>query len=312
MSFSSDIKEELSRVVTHEECCMMAELTGFLITNCNIVKEKGEFTLRMSTENAAAIKRVYTYFKKIYGVTPISNVEKEKTFKENLYQLRIVDKDALEEIFKNSYINIDVKLQIVIDKKEEIKANECCIRSFLRGVFIGAGSMTNPTSRYHLEIVANSIENATFISELITEAGINAKTIKRKRDFVIYIKGAEDISNFLALIGSNKGMLAFEETRVLKDMRNRVNRLNNFENANFDKTVDAGLSQIADIEVIKHHRKFEKLPDGLKQLAKLRFAYREATLEELGNMLEPKLSRAGVSHRFKKIRAIADELRKKE
>lgn len=312
MSFSSDIKEELSRVVTHEKCCMMAELTGFLITNCNIVKEKGEFTLRMSTENSTAIKRVYTYFKKIYGVTPISNVEKEKTFKENLYQLRIVDKAALEEIFKNSYINIDVKLQIIVDKKEDIKSKECCIRSFLRGVFVGAGSITNPNSRYHLEIVANSVENATFISELITEAGINAKTIKRKRDFVIYIKGAEDISNFLALIGSNKGMLAFEETRVLKDMRNRVNRLNNFENANFDKTIDAGLSQIADIEVIKHHRKFEKLPDGLKQLAKLRFAYREATLEELGNMLEPKLSRAGVSHRFKKIRAIADELRNKK
>ena len=106
-------------------------------------------------------------------------------------------------------------------------------------------------------------------------------------------------------------MLAFEETRVIKDMRNRINRLNNFENANFDKTIDAGLSQIEDIEEIKRHRKFEKLPDGLKQLGKLRLAYREATLEELGNMLEPKLSRAGVSHRFKKIKEIANELRNK-
>ena len=311
MSFSSDIKEELSRTVTHDKCCMMAELTGFLITNCNIVKEKGEFTLRMSTENSAAIRRVYNYFKKIYNIAPISNVEKEKTFKDSLFQLRIVDKSALEEIFKNSYINIDVKLQIIVDKKDEIKLKECCIRSFLRGVFIGAGSITNPSNRYHLEIVANSNENATFINELITEAAVNSKIIKRKRDYVIYIKGAEDISNFLALIGSNKGMLAFEETRVLKDMRNRVNRLSNFENANFDKTVDAGLSQIEDIEVIKRHRKFEKMPDGLKQLAKLRLAYREATLEELGNMLEPKLSRAGVSHRFKKIKEIANELRNK-
>ena len=311
MSFSSDLKEELCRVINHDECCMMAELTGFLITNCNIVKENNEFTLRMSTENSSAIRRVYSYFKKIYNVTPISNIEKEKTFKDSLFQLRIIDKDALEEIFKNSYINIDVRLQIVIDKKEDIKSKDCCIRSFLRGVFVGAGSITNPNNRYHLEIVANSVENANFINELITEAGLSSKVIKRKKDYVIYLKGAEDISEFLTIIGSNKSKLTFEETRVIKDMRNRVNRLNNFENANFDKTIDAGLGQIADIEIIKSNRKFSKLPENLKQLAKLRLSYKEATLEELGNMLEPKLSRAGVSHRFKKIREIANELRNK-
>lgn len=311
MSFSSDLKEELCRVISHDECCMMAELTGFLITNCNIVKENNEFTLRMSTENSTAIRRVYSYFKKIYEITPISNIEKEKTFKDTLFQLRIVDKDDLEKIFKNSYINIDVKLQIIIDKKDLIREKECCRRSFLRGVFVGAGSITNPNNRYHLEIVANSNENALFINELITGVGLSSKIIKRKKDFVIYLKGAEDISDFLTLIGSNKGRLAFEETRVIKDMRNRVNRLNNFENANFDKTIDAGLGQIADIELIKQNRKFSKLPEGLKQLAKLRLSYKEATLEELGNMLEPKLSRAGVSHRFKKIKEIANELRNK-
>lgn len=311
MSFSSDIKEELCRAVNHEMCCMMAELTGFLITNCNIVKENNEFTLRMSTENSVAIRRVYSYFKKIYEITPISNIEKEKTFKDTLFQLRIVDKDDLEKIFKNSYINIDVKLQITIDKKDLIREKDCCRRSFLRGVFVGAGSITNPNNRYHLEIVANSNENALFINELITGVGLSSKIIKRKKDFVIYLKGAEDISDFLTLIGSNKGRLAFEETRVIKDMRNRVNRLNNFENANFDKTIDAGLEQISDIEIIKQNRKFSKLPEGLKQLAKLRLSYKEATLEELGNMLEPKLSRAGVSHRFKKIKEIANELRNK-
>lgn len=311
MSFSSDIKEELCRVINHDDCCMMAELTGFLITNCNIVKENNEFTLRMSTENSTAIRRVYSYFKKIYEITAVSNIEKEKTFKDTLFQLRIVDKNDLEKIFKNSYINIDVKLQIIIDKKDLIREKECCRRSFLRGVFVGAGSITNPNNRYHLEIVANNNENALFINELITSVGLSSKIIKRKKDFVIYLKGAEDISDFLTLIGSNKGRLAFEETRVMKDMRNRVNRLNNFENANFDKTIDAGLGQIADIEIIKQNRKFSKLPEGLKQLAKLRLSYKEATLEELGNMLEPKLSRAGVSHRFKKLREIANELRNK-
>ena len=115
----------------------------------------------------------------------------------------------------------------------------------------------------------------------------------------------------LAMLLVNANLKLKQETRVLKDMRNRVNRINNFENANFEKTVDAGLGQIEDIEVIKRNRKFAKLPEGLKQLAKLRLSYKEATLEELGNMLEPKLSRAGVSHRFKKIKEIANELRNK-
>ena len=179
----------------------------------------------------------------------------------------------------------------------------------MRGVFIGAGSVVNPNTRYHLEIVANNHDNALFINNMIQEMGIIGKIIKRKKDFVIYLKGAESISIFLAAIGANRGTLTFEETRVIKEMRNKINRLNNFENANFDKTVDASLSQLEDISIIKKNRKFEKMPESLKQLARLRMMYKEATLEELGNMLEPKLSRAGVSHRFKKIKQIADDLR---
>jgi len=309
MSFSSEIKEELTKVVNKDDNCKLAELAGFMVTNCIVTKENEEFVLKMSTENPSTIRRAYNAFKSFYGVIADTNIEKEKVIGDNLYYLKISDKADLEKIFKDSFININVSLQVVIDDKDIIRKNDMSIKAFLRGVFIGAGSIVNPNTRYHLEIVANNHDNALFITSMIQELGITGKIIKRKKDFVIYLKGAESISIFLAAIGANKGTLTFEETRVIKDMRNKINRLNNFENANFDKTLDASLTQLEDISVIKKKRKFEKLPDPLKQLARLRMSYKEATLEELGNMLEPKLSRAGVSHRFKKIKQIADDLR---
>ena len=310
MSFSSEVKNELSHVVMHDECCKMAELTGFLITNCSITKENGDFILRMSTENASAIRRVYNAFKSLYNIIPITNIEKEKTFKDNLYQLKIVDKSDLEKIFKNSYINIDTRLQIIIDDKGKILEKECCKRSFLRGVFMGGGSMADPNQMYHLEVVASNMENATFINRIMNDMELNAKTIKRKKEFVVYIKGAERISDLLASIGSNKGILNFEQVRVIKEVKNRVNRINNFENANLEKTIDTAILQIEDIMIIRKNRKFQKLPEPLKEIALLRLENKNDTYTELGEKLNPPLSRAGVSHRFKKIKEIADELRK--
>ncbi len=310
MSFSAEVKNELSRVITHEDCCKMAELTGFLITNCNIVKEDENFVLRMSTENASAVRRVYNAFKSIYNIIPITNIEKEKNFKDNLYQLKICDKNDLEKFFKNCLINIDTRLQIIIDDKGKIKEKDCCEKSFLRGVFMGAGSMADPNKMYHLEIAVNNMDNATFICEIMNNMDLNAKIIKRKKGYVVYIKGAERIADFLACIGSNKGILEFEQVRVIKDVKNRVNRLNNFENANLEKTIDTALMQIEDIMLIRKKRKFQKMPEPLKEIALLRLENRDDTFTELGEKLNPPLSRAGVSHRFKKIKEIADELRK--
>ena len=251
MSFSSEIKEELTKVINKDDDCKLAELAGFMITNCIVTKENNEFVLRMSTENASTIRRAYNSFKSYYGIVTNTDIEKEKNLKENLYHLKITDKNDLEKIFKDSFININVAMQVVIDDKDVIRQNEMTVKAFLRGVFIGAGSVVNPNTRYHLEIVANNHDNALFINSMIQEIGISGKIIKRKKDFVIYLKGAESISIFLAAIGANRGTLTFEETRVIKEMRNKINRLNNFENANFDKTVDASLSQLEDIALIK-------------------------------------------------------------
>ncbi len=310
MSFSSELKEELSKISNHNnECCKMAELAGYLITNCNVVKENGEFILKMTTENSSAIKRVYNAFKKIYGIEPITNVTRETTDNGMLFELYVSDKKDLQKIFENSLINIDANLQIVIDDKGKIKEKECCMKAFLRGVFLGTGSIATPENANHLEIVLNNVENANFINSILHELGVNAKIIKRKKSTVLYLKDAEEISKFLVIIGSNISVLSYEQTRVMKEYRNDINRKINCEVANMDKVATAASNQLNDIMLIKSKNRFMELSKELQDVALLREKNPEASLEKIGEMLEPRLSKAGVSHRFKKIKQIADELR---
>ena len=310
MSFSSELKEELSKISNHKnECCKLSELAGYLITNCNVVKENGEFILKMTTENSSAIRRVYNAFKNLYNIEPVTNVANQVMNKEMLFELVVKDKMDLQKIFQNTLINIDSNLQIVVDDNQKIKEKECCKKAFLRGVFMGGGSITTPESVNHLEIVLSNVQNANFINSILHDLDINAKIIKRKKMTVIYVKDSEAISNFLILIGSNKGTLTFEQTRVEKEYRNNMNRKINCEVANMDKIAVAASRQLNDILLIKKAKRFEELSDDIKKVAKLREEYPEASLEKIGEMLEPKLSKAGVSHRFKKIKMLADELR---
>lgn len=308
LSFSSEVKDELTKISNHNnECCKLAELAGYLITNCNIVRENSQFILKMTTESSSSIRRMYNAFRKLYDVTPITNIENES----KLYELVVIDNDDLQKIFKNALVNVDVNLQIVIDDNGKIKEKECCMKSFLRGVFMGSGSIVEPSSGNHLEIVLNNTQNANFINCVLAEFGISAKMMKRKKTLVIYIKDAEMISDFLRVIESNTGILYFEEAKVEKEYRNHINRKINCEVANIDKTAVAASEQLKDIMVLKETKMFEKLPKNLKQIANIRIKYPEASLDKIGNMLEPKLSRSGVSHRFKKIKELASEVRNK-
>lgn len=312
MSFSSELKEELSKISNHNnECCKLSELAGYLITNCNVVKEKGEFVLKMTTENLSAIKRVYNALKRIYDIEPVTNIAKEKIEKEMLFELYVADKKDLQKIFENTLININSELQIVIDDNGKIKEKECCMKSFLRGVFLGSGSITTPENSNHLEIVLNNVENANFINKILHLLKINAKIIKRKKTTVIYLKDAEEISNFLAVIGASKAVISYEQTRVMKEYRNDINRKINCEVANMDKVATAASRQLNDIMILRKENRFMELSEELREVANMREKNPEASLEKIGEMLEPKLSKAGVSHRFKKIKILADELRNK-
>jgi len=312
MSFSKEIKDELNKIIIKDDKIKKSELAGFMIANCTIGKEEENYSLKMSSESETTIRRIYSNFKNYYGITAKSNIEKAIYKSEILFKLKIENNKDLKKIFDDSFFGIDEKLQIVICDKEFIKTSDELKRAFLRGVFIGSGSCVNPSSRYHLEIVCTNHENALFVCSILNDFGIVNKILNRKKYYIIYLKDAESISTFLAVIGANSGTLKFEETRVYKEMRNNVNRISNFENANFDKTINASLVELEDIKLIRYYRRFEKLPSHLKEVAKIRLSYKEATLEEIGNMLEPKLSRAGVSHRFKSIHKIAEDIKKEK
>lgn len=310
LSFSSELKEELTKINNkNNDCCKLAELAGYLVTNCNIVKSNDKFILKMTTGSASSIRRIYSAFRKIYDVTPRTNIEKEKENKDNIYELIIEENDDLQKIFKNSLVNIDVNLQIVIDDGGKIKDKECCMRAFLRGVFLGSGSIIEPTSGNHLEIMLSNIQNVNFINSILAEVGIASKMMKRKKSLVIYIKDAETISDFLRILGSNKSILRFEQTKVEKEYRNNVNRRINCEVANIDKIAVAASEQLKDIMLLKEAKVFNKIPKNLQQIANLRIKHPEASLDKIGNMLEPALSRSGVSHRFKKIKELANEVK---
>jgi DNA-binding protein WhiA len=195
-----------------------------------------------------------------------------------------------------------------MDDKGIIKEKECCRRAFLRGVFLGSGSIMDPSLGNHLEIVLNSLENANYIISILAEFDIMAKMMKRKKTLVIYIKDSETIADFLRIVGSNKATLSFEQVKVEKEYRNNMNRRINCEVANMDKTAMAASEQLKDIMKLKETGAFGKLPANLKQIANMRIKYPEASLDKIGSMLMPPLSRSGVSHRFKKIKELAKEV----
>lgn len=295
MSFSKDIKEELSKLNTlSNKDNVKFELIGYLISNnANIVKEK----IRYSTENEYNINR----FNKLLNNLKI---DYKIELQGKVYSI-IFKKIGLDEI---EYLRD--KIQINIDNKINIKKDEILLKSLARGSFLGGGSLNNPNNKYHLEILFSTIKNAKFVLKLLKEFRIEAKILERKNSTSIYIKEAEEISKILAFIGANKSVLNFEEIRVMRDTRNNINRLVNCETANLNKTINASVEQIEQIEYLQKIGKFDGLPENLKEIANLRQENPEVSLVQLGQMLSTPIGKSGVNHRLKKICEIAKEHRK--
>lgn len=272
-SFSRKVKEELSKLNNlSNKDLVKYELQGYLLTTSS-----NKFT----TENEYNINR----FSKL-----LSNSGLE---------------DFKIEMQGNKFC-ITTKKQIELNQDvtdvEEAKA-------IVRGSFMGAGSISNPKSKYHLEIVFQTEENAIKVNHILNHFEINSKILQRSKNYIVYIKDGEDISNFLAFIGANKSVLKFEENRVIRDVRNNVNRIVNCETANLNKVIKTSVKQIEDIKLIKKHNKFKDLKDGERELAELRLNNPEASLTELGKMLKKPISKSGVNHRMRAIQSVAEELR---
>lgn len=308
MSFASDVKKELTMLDISKADNARAELSALMRMNGSLGLANMHFTLNVQTENAATARRILSLLQKFYDVNSEISVRRQmKLKKNNLYVVRITqDVDKLLDdlrIFEN--------FELLPTIPDSWLADEGMARSYLRGAFLAAGSVNNPeTSRYHFEIYSLYEEQANQLEQLINQFDLNAKTVERRSGYIVYLKEAEKIADMLNVIGATEAMLKFEDVRIVRDMRNSVNRLVNAEQANIEKTVTASQKQVDDIEFLDDELGLHKLPEKLREMAQIRLSHREEPLSELGKYVTGgAISKSGVNHRLRKISQLADELR---
>ena len=287
MSFSTDVKEELSKISNlANKKCVKLEFLGYCKSNNVSIVEN---ILRFSTESEYNINR----------------------FGKLLNNLNCNDYNI--ELQGKSYVITSKNRELISLMQENTKEiqieNDVEDKALVRGCFLGSGSINNPENKYHMEIIFKYQEGADFVLNILEKYNIHFKLLEKKVNYSIYSKDGEEISKFLAFIGANSAVLKFEDIRVYRDMRNNVNRIVNCETANLTKTVGAAVKQIEAIKLIKEKGKFESLTESLKEMAELRLKYPESSLMELGKLADPQIGKSGVNHRLKAIVEIAEELK---
>ncbi|TBL69805.1 DNA-binding protein WhiA [Paenibacillus thalictri] len=308
MSFAAQTKKELTQFQA-EACCEKAELAALIRMNGTVQLSNQRIVLDISTENAAIARRIYSLLKKKFEVhTELLVRKKMRLKKNNVYIVRVPGK--VQEILSDLKIVSEGFMFTPGIDKELIKS-PCCKRSYLRGAFLAGGSVNNPEgSSYHLEIASSYEEHSKALCDLVNKFDLNARCIERKKGFILYIKEGERIIEFLSLIGAHQALLRFEDVRIMKDMRNSVNRLVNCETANLNKTIGAAVRQIDNIKLIQKEYGLHNLPDKLREVAEIRLKYPDLNLKEVGDMLKGAVSKSGVNHRLRKIDELAEKLRK--
>lgn len=291
MSFSSEIKQELSFQLPAARHCRLAELSAIL-TFCSHSEEEadGRKSVKMHTENLAVARKYFTLLRKTVNIK--LNVTVRQTRRPR----------GGRSFEVTSYADMAAVRHILIQ-------NPCCRRAFIRGAFLAAGSVSDPEKGYHFEIVCADTARAEKLREMLESFGIEARITMRKRNYILYVKEGSQIADILNVMEAHVGLMKFENIRILKEMRNSVNRQVNCETANLNKTVSAAVKQIEDIQYIRETIGFERLPENLEEIARLRLEQPETTLKELGQMLTPSVGKSGVNHRLRKLSAIAEELR---
>ncbi|MCX7923650.1 MAG: DNA-binding protein WhiA [Clostridia bacterium] len=315
MSFSSIVKNELCRVEINDKCCLLSELSA-IVRISGTVRSIGasESNIRIVTENAAFARNTFSVIKRLYNIYPEVVIRRSKKLKKHISYILVVtstmgSRYLLEDIGVVCSTGVTDGSTNSHSVSKKILKKACCKKAFLRGAFLAGGSISDPEKTYHLEITTHCLDLANEISKLINNFHLHAKVIGRKGNFVVYLKEGENIVDFLNIIGAHSALMELENVRILKEMRNNVNRIVNCETANLDKTIDAALRQIENIKYIRDNIGFDNLPKNLSEIAQLRLAYSEANLKELGEMLSPPLGKSGVNHRLRKLDEIAENAR---
>ena len=306
MSFTLKIKREICKKSPKDRQTAVAELVGIICFGANI---KGD-SLNVKIENAFVAKRIFSLVKECFGVTPIINASENK--KKNMYFVEIArGNDALDILaqlgmVKNShqmkdFVSFNISDAIVFDEETKI--------ALLRGAFLLAGSCGAPEKGYHLEISTNKIRLCRELMKILESVGIFAKQIQRSSNYVIYVKDSEQISDFLGGIGAMNAMAEYQDTVIVKGIKNNINRINNCESANFEKAMNVGFKQAKDIEKIKNTIGLDFLESSLKEIALLRLENKSASLKEIGEMMSTPLSKSGVNRKLKKLEEIASGIK---
>ena len=314
MSFSGDVKNELSMQISAARHCNLAELAA-IVGMCGAVciSSFGRYKIRIRTENVTVARKCFTLLQKTFNIGSNVSVSLHKGNKlgSQVYTVLVKDHDSVINILHAlKLLDADGEVAECVSPANLLLVQKsCCRRAFIRGAFLAAGSISNPEKSYHFEIVCVSWERALQLQTLIHTFGPDAKIVQRKKHYIVYIKEGAQIVDMLNIMEAHISLMELENIRIVRDMRNNVNRKVNCETANINKTVNAAVRQMEDIRYLQASKGLEKLPVGLADIAVLRLAHPDASLKELGEMLDPPVGKSGVNHRLRKLSQLAEELR---
>lgn len=287
MSFSQNVKEELAGHMSPARHCQLAELAAMMHFCGQYGRDReGRYTIGFQTENEAVSRKGFTLLKKTYNIDTDVGIDEEQ-MQEFLSKIGDLEEPVDPLLIKNS----------------------CCQRAFLRGAFLCIGSISDPAKGYHLEFVCTDIGKARQLQKVLQAFSIEGKIVPRKKYYVVYLKEGESIVDLLNVCEAHVALMEFENLRILKDVRNSINRRVNCEAANITRTVNAAARQIEDIEYIRDYGGLRMLPDNLREMAEVRLEYPDASLKELGEYLDPPVGKSGVNHRLRKLSEFAEKLR---
>ena len=310
MSFSSEVKEELSEQIASGRHCRLAE-TAAILSLCGkiVITENDRYCVKIQTENLAVARKYFTLLRKTFNIRAEVSVRKSREVR--FYSV-IVSKDpeARRLLGETCLLDEDGNVsECMSPMHHRLLRQNCCRRAFIRGAFLAVGSVSDPEKSYHFEIVCSTQEKAEELQSLLTAYEIDAKIVMRKKHYVVYVKEGSQIVELLGLTGAHVSLMQLENVRIVKEMRNSVNRKVNCETANLNKTVSAAVRQVEDIRYIQRTIGFQELNEGLAEMAVLRLEHPEASLKELGDLLTPPVGKSGVNHRLRKLSLIAEKLR---
>jgi cell division protein WhiA len=313
MSFSSNTKEELARIIPDEKCCQTAELSA-LIRMSGVLDLAGQngFQIQINTENPSTARKIFKLIKLVFNFHPEIQVRKTPRFnKGKQYALLIRNAEESRKLITVTGLIEERQdgIRFTEGLPDKLLKKRCCRRAYLRGAFLGGGSISSPEKNYHLEFVSSKEHHIEGIQKLLHKFELQGKRIERKGYHVLYLKEGEQIVDLLNIMGAHNALLSLENIRILKQMRNNINRVVNCETANLSKTVQASMRQVEMIDYIERRIGLQQLPQGLRDIAAMRLKYPEASLKELGETMNPPVGKSGVNHRFRKLEQIEKKLK---